>query len=251
MSSTQQTLARLRELRLTSMAEAYERQLQQPKLHQLTFDDRIGLLVEHEASQRNDRKLRRLLGGAGLPEKDAVLEDLDQRTQRGLDKSLVATLATCEWIRRQQNLFIHGATGVGKTWLACALGAQACRLRIPVLFFRASDLYAAVAEATLDGSLAKFKLHLSKPSLLILDDLGLGEITMPIGQFLLDLIDRRMRTGSLMITSQYAVDQWHGFFPDPTMADATLDRIVHQAHRLNLKGESMRKVLARKKMQAE
>ncbi len=248
MSSTQQTLARMRELRLTSMADAYDRQLQQPRLHQLTFDDRLGLLVEHEASQRNERKLKRLLRGAGLPEKDAALEDLDQRAQRGLDKAQVATLATCEWVRRQQNVIVQGATGVGKTWLACAIGAQACRLKIPVLFFRASDLYSDIADAMLDGSLVKLKLQLCKPSLLILDDLGLGEVTLPGAQFMLDLIDRRMRTGSLLITSQYATDQWHGFFPDPTMADAILDRVVHQSHRLTLKGESMRKVLAKKKM---
>jgi DNA replication protein DnaC len=248
--STQQTVARLRELRLASMAEAYEWQLQQPRLHELPFDDRLALLVEQEVAQRENRKLKRLLKGAGFPEV-AALEDLDYRGGRGLDKAQIASLAGCEWVRRQQNLVIHGATGVGKTWLACALGSQACRLKIPVVFHRASDLYSTVMDAIHDGSLIKLKLSLSRPSLLIIDDFGLGDIAVPVAQFLLDLVDRRMRTGALMITSQYASDQWHGFFPDPTVADAVLDRVVHQAHRLTLKGESMRKVLARDGMKGD
>lgn len=249
MSSTQQTISRLRELKLVPMADAYDMQLQQPKLHSLGFDDRFAMLVEHEASERESRKLNRLLRGAGMPEA-ANLEDVDFKANRSIDKAQLASLATCDWIRRQQNLIIHGATGVGKTWLACAIGRQACRLKIPVVFYRASDLYSAIADAALDGSLPTLKMALSKPSLLILDDLGLGEINQHAAQFLLDVIDRRMRTGSLLFTSQYPTDQWHGFFPDPTLADAILDRVVHQSHRLSLKGESMRKVMARKRMQA-
>ena len=142
-------------------------------------------------------------------------------------------------------------TGVGKTWLACALGAQACRLDIPTVCYRASDLYGAIAEAHLDGSLPKLKKTLIKPMLLILDDFGLGEITSQTAQFLLDVIDRRMRTGSLLITSQFATDQWQGLFPEPTIADAILDRVVHQAHRLVLKGDSMRKLRARDQMKGK
>ena len=249
MSSTQQTIARLRELKLVPMADAYDMQLQQPKLHDVSFDDRFAMLVDHEASEREGRKLKRLIRGAGMPEL-ASFEDVEYKVNRGLDKAQLASLASCDWIRRQQNLIIQGATGVGKTWLACAFGQQACRLKMPVLFYRASDLYGAITESLLDGSLPALKLSLSKPSMLILDDLGLGEMYQHASQFLLDVIDRRMRTGSLLITTQYPTDQWHGFFPDPTLADAILDRVVHQSHRLSLKGESMRKTMARKKMQS-
>lgn len=250
MTSTQQTISRLRELRLNSMAEAYERQLQQPKLHQLGFDDRFGLLVEHEAGERDARRLSRLIRGASLPD-TAVMEDMDFRAGRGVDKAQLASLATCEWVRQQHNLIIAGATGVGKTWLACALGAQACRLEIPTVFYRASELYSVIADAQPDGSLPKLKKALIKPPLLILDDFGLGEITVPTAQFLLEVIDRRMRTGSLLITSQFGTEQWHGLFPEPTIADAILDRIVHQSHRLILKGESMRKLRAKERLKAK
>lgn len=249
MSSTQQTLARMRELRLGAMAEAYEHQLQQPRLHEMSFEDRLALLVEHEASQRHDRKLKRLFRAAALPE-PAALEDLDPRTQRGMDRAQIASLGSCDWIRRQQNLIIQGATGVGKTWLACALAGQACRLDIPVMFFRASDLCSTIRDRAHEGALPKLKIALAKPSLLVLDDLGLGEIDTLAGQFLLELVDRRQRTGSLLITSQYPTEKWHAFFPDPTVADAVLDRIVHKAHRITLKGESMRKVMAKKSFQA-
>lgn len=248
MSSVQQTLALLRELRLSAMVEAYETQLQQPRLHEMSFDDRLALLVEHEAAQRRDRKLKRLLRAAGFPEA-AALEDLDPRAQRGMDRALIATLGGCDWIRRQQNVIIQGATGVGKTWLACALGTQACRLDIPVLFFRASELCSTIRDRAHEGTLPKLKLALAKPSLLVLDDLGLGEIDTQAGQFILELVDRRQRTGSLLITSQYPTEKWHAFFPDPTVADAVLDRIVHNSHRINLKGESMRKVRAKKLFQ--
>jgi len=195
--------------------------------------------------QRHDRKRKRLFRAATLPEL-ASLEDLDTRTQRGLDKAFIATLGSCDWIRRQQNLIVQGATGVGKTWLSCALACQACRFDIPVLFFRASDLYSTIRDRAHEGALPKLKLTLAKPSLLVLDDFGIGDIDPLSSQFVLELVDRRQRTGSLLITSQYPTEKWHSFFPDPTVADAVLDRIVHKAHRVNLKGESMRKVLAKK-----
>lgn len=247
MTSTQQTIERLRELRLTPMADGYERQLQQPKLHQLSFDDRFAMLVEYESSEREARKLKRLVHRAALPE-NAALEDADYRAGRGLDRSQLATLASCEWIRRQQNLIIHGATGVGKTWLACALGATACRMKLSVIFYRSSELVGEISDRQLDGSLYKLKQSLIKADLLILDDFGIGEITPLAAQLLLDVIDRRMRTGALLITSQFPTDQWHGFFPEPTIADAILDRVVHQSHRLPLKGESMRKLRAKDTM---
>ena len=160
MSSTQQTITRLRELKLVPMADAYDMQLQQPKLHDVSFDDRFAMLVDYEASEREARKLKRLIRGAGMPEA-ASFEDVEYKVNRGLDKAQLASLASCDWIRRQQNLIIQGATGVGKTWLACAFGQQACRLKMPVLFYRASDLYGTINQSLLDGSLPALKLSLS------------------------------------------------------------------------------------------
>lgn len=248
MSTVQQTINRLRELRLSSMAEAYNLQQQQPKLYQLGFDDRFSMLVEHEASARESKKLNRLIRSAGFPE-PASLEDVDYGASRGLDKSYIASLAGCQWVRQNQNLVIVGATGVGKTWLASAFGTQACRLGMSVAFHRASELYGDIAIAIHDGSLPKLKAELTKPSLFILDDFGLGDIGPSAAQVLLDVVDRRMRSASLLITSQYPTDQWHGLFPDPTIADAILDRVVHQSHRLTLKGDSMRKRKSKQTMQ--
>jgi DNA replication protein DnaC len=250
MTIPQQTLTRLRELKLNPMARAYELQLEQPTLHALGFDDRFGLIVEQTASQKESVKLQRLLKLARLPD-TASLEQVDYRSNRGLDKSQVASLGTCEWIHREQNIIIVGATGVGKTWLACAFGMQACRVRLSTTFRKANALWEDIATAEIDGSLKALKAELVKPKLLIIDDLGIGSISSHAAMVLFDIVDRRMKSGSLLITSQYPVDKWHGFFPDPTVADALLDRITHQAHRLSLKGESMRKLRARDRMSAE
>lgn len=244
MSTNTQNLNKLRELRLNAMATAYELQQEQAKLQQLAFDDRFGLLLESEVSTRNSRKLNRLVKSAGFPE-IAAFEDYDARASRGLDKALMSTLANCSWITRKQNLMILGPTGVGKTWLASAFGHQACRLGMTVAFYVANDLFTSIGQAVLDASLPKLKTALYKPNLLILDDFGIGEMSPTAAQVLLDVADRRMRTGSLLLTSQYPSDTWHGFFPDPTVADAVLDRVVHQAHRVQLKGESMRKIRGR------
>ncbi|HWI17879.1 MAG TPA: IS21-like element helper ATPase IstB [Vicinamibacterales bacterium] len=240
MSIQVQNLSQMRELRLAAMSQAYELQVEQPKLHQLGFDERFGLLLESEVSARKSRKLNRLVKVAALPELAAV-EDIDFRASRGLEKPLVASLASCAWIHRHHNLMILGATGLGKSWLACAFAHQACRLDMSVAFHRASELYEMIAEAQIDASLPKLKASLVKADLLVLDDFGIGEMSPASAQLLLDVVDRRMRTGSLLITSQYPLEKWHDCFPDPTIADAVLDRIVHQAYKIQLKGESMRK----------
>lgn len=249
MSIIVQNTSQMRGLRLSTMAAAYENQLLQPKLHELTFDDRLALLLEAEDSSRRNRKLSRLVRQANLRE-HAAMEDLDYRPGRGLDKAMMASLATCGWIAKHQNLLVLGPTGVGKTWVGCAIGHQACRAGLTVAFHRASDLFDAIAEAQHDGTLPKLKLALAKPNLLILDDFGIGDMTNPAAQVLLDVIDSRQHRGSLLVTSQYPVDTWHGLFPDQTIADAALDRFVHNSHRLNLKGESMRKVRAKMEMES-
>ncbi len=241
MSSTQQTINRLRELRLSSMAKALEDQMNAAPARDLSFEDRLALLIEHEFSTRTTRKLTRLVRNAGFPE-PAQLEDLDRRPERGLDMGLIASLSTGEWVGRKQNIIIIGATGLGKTWLGSALGTQVCRQGVPVRCYIFSDLLSDIAAAILDGSLGSLKKSLLKPAVLYLDDFGMGGISIQAAHVLLDIVDRRMRTGSVLITSQYPVDKWHSFFPEDTVADAILDRVVHQAHRITMKGESMRKI---------
>jgi DNA replication protein DnaC len=243
-STTSQNLSQLHDLRLPAFSRAYELQQEQPRLHEIGFDDRLGLLLDAEITARQSRKLGRLIKVAGFPEA-AALEDLVLRADRGLDKSHLASLSNCGWISRRQNLMILGATGVGKTWLACAFGQQACRLGLTAAFYRVSDLYTSIGQAQFDGTLSKLKAALYKPTLLILDDFGMGEMSPAAAQVLLDVADRRMRGGALLVTSQYPAERWHDFFPDPTVADAVLDRVVHQSHKLQLTGESMRKIRGR------
>ncbi|WP_341677275.1 IS21-like element helper ATPase IstB [Niveibacterium sp. SC-1] len=240
MTQIQQTATKLRGLKLTGMAGAYVAQVEQPRLYDFSFDERLAMIVDAELTTRENRKLRRIIAAANFPER-AVIEDLDAHPARGLDPAFVAFLANGDWIRLLQNLILIGPTGVGKTWLICALAMQACRRGESVLFRRCSELYGAIALSLADGTAPKLKLALAKPALLILDDLGLGGIPEQVAGFLLDVIDRRQHRGSLAITSQFPIERWHGFFADPSMAEAILDRVVHQAHRLNMQGESLRK----------
>lgn len=243
MSTSIQNSNQMRELRLNAMTQAYELQQSQPKLNDIAFDDRLGMLLEAEVATRNSRKLSRLIKVAGLP-LQATFEDLDTRASRGLDKAQMASLMSCSWIDRGLNMLIVGPTGLGKTWLACAFASQAGRLNKAPYFRKCADLYEDIADAQVDGSLPKLRASLCKPKVLILDDFGMGAMSMSAAQVLLDLSDRR-KSGGFLITSQYPVEKWHDFFPDPTIADAVLDRIVHNAHRLLLKGESMRKLKGR------
>ena len=239
------TTQRLVELGLRGMAMAYERQRDQPAIQTQAFDVRLGNLLDVEAAERDSRKIERYLKAAKLRFSQAALEDIEYRSDRGLDRSQVMALAEGEWIRRKQNLILTGATGTGKSWLACAFGSQACRQGYSVIYKSASKLYEELQIAIGDGSLPKYRTALSKVHLLILDDFGLAPVEPTVGYTLLDIVDQRMQTGSLIITSQFPTEHWHSMFNDATLAEAILDRIVHRSHRIGLKGESLRKQAAK------
>lgn len=236
----QQTQSKLQQLRLSGMARAYSDQSQQPSMLDLSFDERLGLLVDRELSDRENRKLDRLIKRAKFRHR-AHLEEVDYRSSRGLERNTVAALSTGDWITHRQNIIVTGATGTGKSWLACAFGSQACRQGFPVAYKVASTLYEELRVAMGDGSLGKYRSALSKIRLLIIDDFGLAPVEQTVGFTLLDIVDQHSQTGSLIITSQFPIAVWHRMFNNETLAEAILDRIVHRAHRIALKGESMRK----------
>lgn len=238
---TQQTFERLRSLRLTGMAEALARQLEQPASHELSFEERFGLLVDAETSWRETRRLQRLLRRAHLKQ-PASLEDIDYSHRRGLERRLMASLSSCDWIRAGQNFCITGPTGCGKTWLACGFGQQACRQGLSVLYTRVPRLFDELQIARGDGSYRRRLAQLARLDLLILDDWGLRQMTRPQREDVLEILEDRHPQRSTLITSQLPVDHWHEAIGEPTLADAILDRILHNAHKLALKGESMRKV---------
>lgn len=230
------------------MADCYQRQARTPDMQAYSFDDRLAMLVEHEVSQRKSRQLGRLVRAAKMSE-TATLEEIDYIPTRPLDRSQINSLSSCDWIERNLNLLIIGPTGIGKTFVACAFGTEACRVKLSVAFRKVADLLEDIASAEADGSLSKLRTSLVKPRLLILDDLGIGSISASAAQFLLSVIDRRIKSGSLLITSQWSTEHWHDFFGDPTVADAILDRVVHCSYRLVMTGDSIRKQRARKRLE--
>jgi DNA replication protein DnaC len=238
---TQQTLTRLRSLKLDGMARAFEEQITQPASHGLSFEERFGLLVDRESAWRDTRRLERLLKQARLKYPSACLEDLNTRAVRGLDARLMASLASCDWVRAGQSVIATGATGLGKSWIACAFGHQACRQGFSVLYTRFTRLLEELRIAHGDGSFGRRLAQLAKTDVIIVDDFALA----PIGQAercdLLEVLDDRTTGKSTIITSQLSVNHWHEYLAEPTLADAILDRIVHQSHRLALHGESLRK----------
>jgi DNA replication protein DnaC len=237
---THPTRDRLVALGLTGMAKALDEQRDQRNVEGLTFEERLGLLVDREAAERESKRLVTRLKYANLRQ-DAAIEDLNTKAARGLDRTLFARLATGEWIARRQDLLITGKTGTGKSWLACALGHKACRDDRSVLYWRVPRLLDALALARGDGRHARLLKSLARVKLLILDDWGLATMTSQQGRDMLEIVDDRHGRASTIVTSQVPVDAWHDVIPDPTVADAILDRLVHTAHRLALKGESLRK----------
>ena len=232
------TYDRLIALGLVGMAKAFEEQRQQPAAASLMFEERIGLLVDREAVERESKRLVTRLKFANLRQ-NATIEDLNTRAARGLDKALFAKLATGDWIGRRHDLLITGKTGTGKSWLACALGHKACRDDRSVLYV--PRLLDALALARGDGRYVRLLKSLARVELLILDDWGLAPLTSQQGRDLLEIVDDRHGRSSTIVTSQLPVDHWHEVIVDPTIADAVLDRLVHTAHRLALDGETLRK----------
>jgi len=236
----QPTLDRLHELGLTGMAQALAEQLAVPDVQSLSFEDRLALLLEREASERDNRRLRRLLQLAKL-RLDASVEDIDFRSPRGLDKSVMLRLAGCDWIRHHQVVLISGATGTGKSYLACALAQAACRHGLSSRYYRLSRLLDDLALARADGSYPKLLDRLARTQLLVIDDYGMVPLDDPQRRNLLDILDDRYGQRATLLTSQLPFEHWHDVIGDPTFADAILDRLVHNAHRFTLKGPSMRK----------
>lgn len=242
---THPTLSQLVTLGLTGMAKAFEEQQQQPDITALGFEERFALLVDREATERENKRLVNRLRFAKLRQ-NAVVEDIDTKAPRGLDKALFQKLAAGEWIERHQNLLIIGPTGVGKSWIACALGHKACRHNRSVIYRRLPRLFDALALARGDGQHARLLKMLARVELLILDDWGLAPMLAEQRRDLLEIMEDRHGRGSTIVTSQLPVEHWHEIIGDPTIADAILDRLVHNAHRLTLKGESLRKAAAKR-----
>jgi DNA replication protein DnaC len=241
----QQTLETLRELRLMGMADAYEIQLRDADAQALSFDERLGLLTDQEWSRRQRRRLARRLQEAKLP-LNATVEDLDYTVPRGLDRALIRTLAQGRWIHEHLPTLVTGPAGVGKTYVASALGNAACRQGCTARYYRVSRLLADLGIAKADGSYPRLLARLAKTDVLIVDEWGLVPMSVADARELLDVIDDRYMQRSTIIASQLPVDAWHSTIPDPSLADALLDRIVHTAHRIAMRGESMRKLRATK-----
>jgi DNA replication protein DnaC len=237
---THPTHDQLHRLRLFGMARALAEQQALPDLDHLSFEERLGLLVEREVSERESRQTSSRLRRAKLKQA-AVAEDVDYRAARSLDRAVFNRLLTGAWVAEHQNVLITGPTGVGKTWLACALANQACRQGRSVLYLRVPRLFEEVAIAHGDGRYSKLLTQLAKTDVLLLDDWGLALLTDAARRDLLEILDDRHGHRSTLVTSQLPLEHWHESIGDATLADAILDRLVHNAHQLILTGESMRK----------
>lgn len=234
------TVERLRAMRLSGMAEAFARQIEDPSITQLSFEERFGLLVDHQWLDRQNRALARRLKLARFGQQ-AALEDIDYKHPRGLDRSLVAGLSTSEWVSAHQNLIITGPCGVGKSYLGCAFAHKAIRDGFSAMYSRASRLFRDLTTARADGSLQELLRRISRADVLVVDDWAMHPMSETERRDFLEISEDRYQRHSTILTSQFAVRDWHKQIGDPTIADSILDRLVHNAYRIELKGESLRK----------
>lgn len=236
----EQTVQRLSDLNLTGMARAFAEQLQSRQYDELCFQERIGLLIDRECADRDNRRLARNLKAAKL-RTGACVEDIDFRARRGLDRASILSLAQSEWVSSRRNVLVVGATGVGKTFIACALCQAALRHGHTALYLRASRMLSELALARMDGRLARILAAWARVDVLLIDDLGLPAMTAGQSADLLEVIEDRHERRSTIVTSQLPVSRWHEAMGDPTLADAVLDRLIQGAYRVELSGESLRR----------
>lgn len=235
------TLERLHALRLPAMAAAWTEQQKQPDTAALAFDERLALLVDAEWTARENTRMARNLKEAKLRLSQACVEDIDYAAKRELDKAVVRQLATCRWVTDHQTVLITGATGTGKTYVACALAHQACRKGYRAVYRRVPRLFDELRVAHADGSYPRLLARLARVDVLVLDDFAIAPLADPDRRDLLEVLEDRHGARATIVTSQLPPTQWHGYLADPTLADAICDRVLHQSHRLMLKGPSRRK----------
>jgi DNA replication protein DnaC len=240
----QPTIETLQALHLTGMVKALQEQQNNPEWKRLSFEERLGLLVDRERVDQENRRLTARLRRARLGQ-SAAIEDVDFRSHRGLDRSVLASLASCQWIAGRQNVLITGPTGVGKSYLACALGQKACREGRSVIYHRLTRLLTELTVARGEGRLLRVLKTLSQVDLIILDDWGISPVNEDNRRDILELLEDRHDRKSTLLTSQLPIDHWHEWLGGANLADSIMDRLVHNAHKISLKGDSMRKTLAK------
>jgi DNA replication protein DnaC len=241
------TIGKLNQLKLFGMVEALTEQTQSPIYSGLSFEERLGMLVDREITLRDNRRLTNLLRGARLRYTNACPEEIDFRTPRGLAKDVILSLMQNGWIKGNQNIIITGPTGSGKTFIACALANSACRSGHSAHYLRLPRLLQELQIARGDGSYGKLLTRLAKYTILIIDDWGLAKFNDKERRDILEVLEDRHGITSTIIASQIPTEKWHDAIGDPTIADAVLDRLIHNAHMITMKGESMRKLMSKNK----